>query len=129
MPYILPSRRDDLDKFDDTPQEPGELNYMLTKRMIEMESLEHSYGMISDMALQLETVLYEFLRVNLPKQGMRYGLINAIVGAATAAELEYQRRRGNRYQAPMQLAVASFYTKVAAPYEDQKIQENGDVYA
>lgn len=42
--------------------------------------------------------------------GGRYQQINDIIGALEGAKLE-------------------FYRRVAAPYEDVKIKENGDVYA
>lgn len=43
------------------------------------------------------------------RMGGRYQQINDIVGALEGAKLE-------------------FYRRVAAPYEDEKIEENGDVY-
>lgn len=42
--------------------------------------------------------------------GLNYQTINDIVGALEGAKLE-------------------FYRRVAAPYEDRKIKENGDVYS
>jgi predicted DNA-binding protein with PD1-like motif len=42
-------------------------------------------------------------------KGVSYRTINDVIGALEGAKLE-------------------FYRRVAAPYEDQKIQENGDVY-
>jgi len=45
----------------------------------------------------------------LNNNGMNYQRINDIVGALEGAKLE-------------------FYRRVAAPYEDIKIKENGDVY-
>jgi len=45
----------------------------------------------------------------LTRQGVRYQNLNAIIGALECAKLELYRR-------------------VAAPYEDVKITENGDVY-
>ena len=45
----------------------------------------------------------------LSRQGVRYQNLNAIIGALECAKLELYRR-------------------VAAPYEDVKIAENGDVY-
>lgn len=42
-------------------------------------------------------------------KGLSYSVINDIVGALEGAKLE-------------------FYRRVAVPYEDQKIKENGDVY-
>ena len=44
------------------------------------------------------------------KGGIRYDHINEVVGVLECAKLELYRR-------------------VAAPYEDQKIEENGDVYS
>lgn len=41
--------------------------------------------------------------------GLRYVTINDVLGALEGAKAE-------------------FYRRVAAPYEDQKIKENGDVY-
>ena len=43
------------------------------------------------------------------QHGLNYRVINDIVGAAEGAKAEFQRR-------------------VAAPYEDKKILQNGDVY-
>lgn len=42
-------------------------------------------------------------------QGLSYTAINDIIGALEGAKLE-------------------FYRRVAVPYEDEKIKENGDVY-
>jgi len=44
------------------------------------------------------------------KGGIRYGHLNEVIGAIDCAKLELYRR-------------------VIAPYEDQKIAENGDVYS
>lgn len=43
------------------------------------------------------------------KGGIRYSQLNEVIGAMDCAKLE-------------------FYRRVAAPYEDKKIEENGDVY-
>lgn len=43
------------------------------------------------------------------KGGIRYGHLNDVIGALDCAKLELYRR-------------------IAAPYEDKKIAENGDVY-
>jgi hypothetical protein len=42
-------------------------------------------------------------------KGLRYEHLNAVVGALDSCKAEFQRR-------------------VVAPYEDQKVEENGDVY-
>ena len=54
----------------------------------------------------LITVLCQFYFLN---SGKNYQAINDVVGALEGAKLE-------------------FYRRVAAPYEDKKIEENGDVY-
>lgn len=54
--------------------------------------------------------LFTMLALNyFEENGGRYQQINDIVGALEGAKLE-------------------FYRRVAAPYEDKKIEENGDVY-
>jgi hypothetical protein len=52
------------------------------------------------------TILIEYLK---NKGGVGYQTINDILGALEGTKLE-------------------FYRRIAAPYEDQKIKENGDVY-
>lgn len=85
MPYIKQERRDALTAtlrpLPDTPKNPGELNYMITKLLVQYWE-EHGHS---------------------------YATINAIHGACGCALHEFQRR-------------------VVGKYEDQKIQENGDVY-
>lgn len=43
------------------------------------------------------------------EMGLHYSTINDIIGALEGAKLE-------------------FYRRIAAPYEDEKVKENGDVY-
>lgn len=80
MPYVKQDTRDLLDH-GYPPQTPGELNYNVTRLVVNY--------------------------VN--NHGLSYATINEIVGALEGAKLE-------------------FYRRVAAPYEDTKITENGDVY-
>jgi hypothetical protein len=51
----------------------------------------------------------EQINVYLANKGTSYQTINDIIGALEGAKLE-------------------FYARVVRPYEDKKIQENGDVY-
>jgi hypothetical protein len=81
MPYIKQIRRDELDNGSGIPQEPGELNYKIT----------------------------QLCRQYITDHGMRYAVINTIVGALDCVKLE-------------------FYRRLASVYEDAKIIENGDVY-
>jgi hypothetical protein len=63
------------------PNNPGELNYAIT------------------------SILIEYVQT----QGLRYQVINDVLGALEGSKLE-------------------FYARVARPYEDTKIAANGDVY-
>lgn len=80
MPYITKDRREAI-RLGYAPQNPGELNYILTKAIVQY----------------------------LQTKGESYQTFNDIVGALENAKLELQRRK-------------------IAPYEDKKIEQNGDVY-
>jgi hypothetical protein len=90
MPYINPEQKKKLvveytkhntmDLGIEFPDNPGELNYVIT-----------------------------MLIKNYFNNKPCYQSINDIVGALEGAKLE-------------------FYRRIAAPYEDQKVKENGDVY-
>tara|TARA_B100000700_G_C14503125_1_gene605056 strand:- start:40 stop:342 length:303 start_codon:yes stop_codon:yes gene_type:complete len=58
---------------------------------------------------RLNYVISSVLANMIKEKGMSYGLINEFIGALECAKLEAYRR-------------------VAAPYEDMKVSENGDVY-
>ena len=58
---------------------------------------------------ELNYYLTLLLKEYIKNKGLSYQTINDIVGALEGAKLE-------------------FYRRVVAPYEDKKIQENGDVY-
>lgn len=64
---------------------------------------------IPDAPGELNYVFTKTLLDYLKEKGLSYQTINDIVGALEGAKAEFQRR-------------------VVAPYEDTKIQENGDVY-
>ena len=58
---------------------------------------------------EINYVLTEIVAGYLDKVGMRYANLNEVIGALECCKLELYRR-------------------LAAPYEDQKIKENTDVY-
>ena len=58
---------------------------------------------------ELNYLITALARRYLERHGTSYATINAIVGALECAKSE-------------------FYRRVAAPYEEKKIAENGDVY-
>lgn len=58
---------------------------------------------------ELNFVITEMCDSYLAGKGKNYSNINEVIGALECAKLE-------------------FYRRIAAPYEDLKIKENGDVY-
>ncbi len=81
MPYI-PQRDRSALYGSETPQTPGELNFVITD------------------------VVDDYLGRSL---GINYAKINEVIGVLECAKLE-------------------LYRQIAAPYEDEKKAENGDVY-
>jgi broad-specificity NMP kinase len=73
------------------------------------DRLEVSSGRFPTKAGELNYVLTGVLDSWLSQVGVRYETINAVIGVLECAKLELYRR-------------------LAAPYEDEKIAENGDVY-
>lgn len=69
----------------------------------------HSGKRGSQNAGELNFTLTEIAVSYFRENGGRYQQINDIIGALEGAKLE-------------------FYRRIAAPYEDSKIKENGDVY-
>jgi hypothetical protein len=88
MPYIPNKRRDEIDQeitsqgLDWAPQNAGDLNFLVTT----------------------------FIDNALSERGVRYALLNEMIGALECCKLE-------------------LYRMMAAPYEDDKIAENGGVYS
>lgn len=70
---------------------------------------ELAAGFIPETAGELNYCLTKFIWSYYNDNEPCYQTINDILGALEGAKLE-------------------FYRRVAAPYEDQKIEENGDVY-
>jgi hypothetical protein len=66
-------------------------------------------SIIPEDAGELNYVLTEVVRAYVNRHGMSYQHVNDCLGALEGCKLELYRR-------------------VAAPYEDKKIEENGDVY-
>lgn len=58
-----------------------------------------------ELNFQISTLCAEYLR----RYGVSYAIVNEVIGALECAKMELYRR-------------------IAAPYEDTKIEQNGDVY-
>ncbi len=109
MPYITGEARHQLAKGRHMLS-VGELNYMITRCMIE--------GREGD--------VYKTMQSYWEHGPKNYQRINDILGAYLGAQMEFTRRKGHGYYCD---AVSQFYINYASPYEDVKIKENGDVYA
>ena len=70
-----------------------------------VERHEDHYDVAGDLNYVITAIIVEFFR----RVKVRYSLINMFTGALECCKLELYRR-------------------LAAPYEDEKIKENGDVY-
>jgi len=57
----------------------------------------------------LNYIISTIIQKTLQRQGMRYQTLNAVIGSLECCKLEVYRR-------------------LASPYEDEKISQNGDVY-
>ena len=54
-------------------------------------------------------IITKIINDTVKRQGLRYQILNSVVGSLECCKMELYRR-------------------VAAPYEDEKISQNGDVY-
>lgn len=122
MPYIPQDERERL--AGDAPAlTPGELNYCLTWHLLNTDP--------DDMLDALWKEVMEYvLNAN---GGPNYETYNAVMGAITCCHREFVRRGGPAWR-PLAVENAlgetadRVYDQLIAPYEDAKIQQNGDVY-
>lgn len=112
MPYITQTARQVI--ADGGPvSTAGELNYMIT------QSILHPF--------QFTKGPRELIENYIKYHGLSYSIANDIVGSLECARREFKRRRGINMKWLSEIA-DEFYDEKVAPYEDQKIQLNGDVY-
>lgn len=120
MPYIKQERRW-LMATDHPPEDEGELNYCLTWHMIHTPN-----GGFLEAAFDREIEAYLSVR---PESYARY---NEVVGALECCRREYRRRSvaadGQDREDALSAALTRLYAEKIAPYEDTKIEQNGDVY-
>jgi len=121
VPYIKQSDRDYL-KNTGKPRNAGELNYLITllliKHTINYESINHMAAMIT----LFEHVILKgnFYSAKPPKDKFGSELHDLL---HTTEKLFTQDILG-----AFKCAWSEFYRRKVAPYEDQKMVENGDVY-
>jgi len=98
-------------------QTAGELNYAITKHFLNI-----SIG-LSEALSEIRREIEKYIA----HRGLNYGAINDVVGALECARREVKRRCG-KDPALFSDITNEFYDAIAAPYEDEKIKQNGDVY-
>jgi hypothetical protein len=127
MPYI---KSDDYTRAAVEPITPGELNYAITLQAIKV--LEGHLGLIQFVLAVDKLISGYFKRV-----GMSYTNGNAVMGVLDCAARELNRRVppsvGWSTDVFMLYSFLNnmrddLYDTRLAPYEDTKIEENGDVY-
>lgn len=123
MPYIGQDRRDILDRGVEVPDGAGELNYVLTWHLLNTQ--QH----ILAEALMLEVRSYIDAQVT-----KNYALYNSVIGALECCRREFRRRSGCSTFADLaredaiHATMDRLYAGEIAPYENTKIEQNGDVY-
>jgi hypothetical protein len=131
MPYLRAERKTALDNQDILPTTTGDLTYLFTR------------ALLGD---PREATLVEALQAAVDRYFQRrqinFGLLCDVVGALTCAGFEYERRiftradeMGIRSIADAEATlralrefIQEFYAHVVAPYENDKIKTNGDVF-
>ncbi len=79
--------------------------YIAPERREKFDNDDFSDVNVGDLNYLISTVVDEYI----VREGLGYASINAAIGVLECAKLELYRR-------------------IAAPYEDKKIEQNGDVY-
>lgn len=128
MPYIKPEDRKAIDA-GRVPENAGELNYLLTMAciMARLDQGPNSAAVIERLQSDLYAICQRFINA---KQTLRYAAVNDVLGALDGAQREAQRRAFPRWpmaQSLLRATATKFYDEVAAPYEDAKRIENGDI--
>jgi hypothetical protein len=92
------------------------INEYARKNIAVSTDLGYGYGQVEEViraeqisnAGELQYAIAVLIKNYMSKQDLRYQVCNDVMGALAGAQME-------------------FYRRIVAPYEDQKIEENGDV--
>jgi len=112
------------------PVAPGELNYAMTMRALQYLA---SHITIETLMGEVDVMCKEYIN----RVGISYTNINAVIGVLYCCGMELVRRTYRHEEAHNHATRASIqfraiarqlYQDLAAPYEDIKIAENGDVF-
>jgi hypothetical protein len=121
MPYVDQATKDSLDHGYRTAETPGELTYVVTAHLL---MLDH-YDTYLVVAIKQEIADY------LGAKKLSYALLSSVVGCLECARREFIRRRPTDSLVAhyvLNTVLDGYYNDIVAPYEDDKIQQNGDVF-
>jgi hypothetical protein len=127
MPYITQTARKIIDE-GGLIQTAGELNYTFTKELKKFFCTSTR----QDLREAVEGLIGAYIDLH----GRSYAVCNDIIGALECAQFEFKRRTYTTFKREwvddaiqiFQNIKYDFYHRVVAPYEDEKIKLNGDVY-
>lgn len=120
MPYLAKDRKQYIDGGGQVVTE-GDLTYVLTRACLNACDI----GPFLENALNAECGAY------LENGRNNYATRCQIMGALECARREFRRRRPDSYlmiNAAISEVQRRFYDEIIAPYEDSKIEFNGDVF-
>lgn len=132
MPYVDGNARKRL-QVGGAPENAGELNYVISMKVngyLREEGIRYSH--INDVVGVLECIkldLYSGTLTSAVKP--HHHSLEALRSIITQMVDSYVRGSSGRLTEAcgvLQCAMFEFYRRVAAPYEDKKIREHGDVY-
>lgn len=116
MPYLAQKRKDELDN---NPKQAlvtaGDLTYVVYKLMLRPDLGE------SDFRTEVGKAINRYM----PKHP-KYGNYAMVIGCLRCASFEWERRH-HTPEGWLDLFIADYYENTIAPYEDEKIKQNGDV--
>lgn len=125
MPYITEGDKQRLNDGPEFARTAGELTYLVTYHILSLPA----YDECLDTFVQQEIDAYIEYHHN--HDGVNYAVLASVIGSLECARREYQRRRPDDHMVAnyvLKRAMDSFYKNVIAPYEDIKIEQNGDVF-
>lgn len=120
MPYLTKKRIAELKNPKAKVLGAGDLTYLMTKSL-----LDQPEGYSVSQRLEVDIARY------MPDEP-RYENYAVVLGCLASTKMEYERRivafHTHRCIEELDSFAADYYMDVIAPYEDKKIQENGDVF-
>lgn len=121
MPYVTEARKAELDRRKAEAVTAGDLTYLLYKACIDdpfgWSTLKGRFDRAIDMYMP-------------KKSEPRYENYCTVLGSFDSTRRELKRRNAQGSQSArhtIDIYVDDYYHEIVAPYEDKKIEENGDV--